>query len=109
MGGPLKWAVTVVVGSGVAGRGQPGRPKLLKESLKSFSELSRIAEAFQTTFLEISSCKKDAHTYLRYRSGSKKALKFRNFDEIFLFSKNMDQDLSKSGLRMFLRPLVMIL
>ena len=44
-----------------------------------------------------------------YRFGSKKASKIRDFVEKILFSENMDQGLSKSGLRMCLRPLVMIL
>ena len=44
-----------------------------------------------------------------YRFGSKKASKIRDFLEKILFSENMDQGLSKSGLRMCLRPLVMIL
>ena len=44
-----------------------------------------------------------------YRFGSKKASKIRDFLEKILFSENMDQGLSKSGLRICLRPLVMIL
>ena len=44
-----------------------------------------------------------------YRSGFKRASKIRDFVDAISFSENMDQELFKSGLRMCLRPLVMIL
>ena len=44
-----------------------------------------------------------------YRSGFKRVSKIRDFVDAILVSEYMDQELSKSGLRMFLRPLVMIL
>ena len=44
-----------------------------------------------------------------YRSGFKRASKIRDFVDAISFSENMDQELSRIGLRMFLRPLVMIL
>ena len=44
-----------------------------------------------------------------YRSGFKRASKIRDFVDAISFSENMDQELSRTGLRMFLRPLVMIL
>ena len=44
-----------------------------------------------------------------YRFSYKKASNFRNFISQVNFSKSMDLQLFKTGLRMFLRPLVMIL
>ena len=44
-----------------------------------------------------------------YRLGFKRVSKIRDFVDAISFSKNMDQELFKSGVRMCLRPLVMIL
>ena len=49
-------------------------------------------------------------TFLEYTVRvSKGHQKIRNFVDAISFSENMDQELSKSGLRMCQRPLVMIL